>query len=238
MANKKLKLKPITDPGLLQELAAAQEEADNYNSGQARFQAPKFNLEAELKTMQQNNIIDSNWQQTVIQDVNMQNQNKAQDAFNSAGFSQPIVGMTLQEAKEEEVKKEEKKTLTLEDKLAAVEALLIDTYGRSPTKEQLLNLKRMHGSLFILPIDGENVFVYRYLKKIEYQEILAKQGFANATPLQKAELVTRKCLLFPVFSDEQLLSMPANFVEMLSQQIEIQSMFLDPYQVVQNVIKL
>ena len=235
-------------PSALQaQLAEAQSQSDQFNNGNVSV-PHAFSVQNDLKEMQQNNIIDKQWEQTVSKELNQMKspEQMEQDALAAAGFSQQEQTKTEVPSTEEPINYEQGKEpvldqqppeLTEDEKLALV-AKAFQKYPNCPSVEQLKQWKAMHGGLFFLNIDEDNIYLYRYLKKIEYQQMLADEQYNKLDSLKKSLYWVRKCVLFPVVTDVQFNGKPAGTAEMLAQQIELRSMFLDPAAVAQMTIKL
>jgi hypothetical protein len=107
----------------------------------------------------------------------------------------------------------------------------------SPSFEQLKAWKQGHGDIYILPV-SERVFIFRYLKHQEWVQMNASDSFVKLTPPQKEDYLFRKCVLFPVLDPLQVAGLPAGTMSMISEQIQVNSLFLDPAQVARLVIKI
>jgi hypothetical protein len=122
-----------------------------------------------------------------------------------------------------------------EERLNWVAGELAKMKPGAPNAQVLREWKRIHGNVFILPID-EYVFIYRYLKRQEWTQLQVNEEFTNLRQDQQEDYIVRKCLLWPQFSNSA--GLPAGAVTMLAEQIRIQSMFLDPVQVANLTVKL
>lgn len=106
-----------------------------------------------------------------------------------------------------------------------------------PSKDQLLQWKNMTGDIFVLDL-GERVFVYRYLKRQEWIQINTSETFQTLREDQKDDEIFNRCVLYPKFQPQEIAMLPAGCVNLIVQQIQQQSMFLDPIEVSRFTIKL
>lgn len=143
-----------------------------------------------------------------------------------------------EEQKVEETKEEQ--LILSEDpiqRLQQVAELLKEQHHDAPSKEKLAEWKQNHGDIFILPV-GEKTYIYRYLKRIEWIKMQTEEQFASMNTLQTEEYVFDKCILWPQIPALQKASLPAGLISTLSEQIRINSMFLNPEALAQMTIKL
>lgn len=231
------------DPRLQEELALAQKEADIYNQGKGSQPSLNtgFNIEEDLSTMRKNNIIDPAWEQHVNKEMLEMRKSKSveleKEAIKTAGFSvkeEPVAEENPTEGNSEEGKEKTQE----EKKWEYVFAQLAATGKTPPSMEQINQWKVMHGPLFFLPLEEGQCFLYRYLKKIEYQHLLVDQNFQKMTEEEQQITFMKKCLLFPVLDDFAINALPAGLGQLISKQIEMRSLFLDPLAVTQMTIKL
>ena len=101
------------------------------------------------------------------------------------------------------------------------------TFPNSPSKQQMLQWKQMHKDLFVCNFN-QNVFVYRFLKRIEWSQAQATVRFDQMNKLQTEEWFFDKCLLFPASTVEFKANLPAGLISMLAEQIQMQSGFMNP----------
>jgi len=119
-------------------------------------------------------------------------------------------------------------------------AKLSDTlpaFKAPPLPDTLLQWKQDHGDIFLLSI-GAHSYIYRYIKRQEWLQLLASPGFDQAPDEQNNEKLFDKCCLWPKPDAVQKAALPANSMGMVVQQIRIQSMFLDPAYVANMTIKI
>lgn len=97
-----------------------------------------------------------------------------------------------------------------------------------PSVAQLKQWKYDHGRLFLFTVSEDIVVLFRYLKRQEYSQMMAKETLDNMTPMQREDHLCRKCILWPQFSYEEVYGLPGGFYTTLTQQIEYRSGFLPP----------
>jgi hypothetical protein len=110
-------------------------------------------------------------------------------------------------------------------------------FPNSPNLATMSSWKRMHGDIFIFNFN-DKLFVYRYLKRIEWNQAQATVAFDKMTTSQQEEWFLDKCLLYPTPTLEFKLNLPAGIVGALCKQIEIQSGFLSPEYLAQFTLKV
>jgi hypothetical protein len=243
------------DPKLKQQLAAAQKQADAFNRTKKTdiYGKPNFSVKEDLHEMRSTNLIDVDWEQTTLKEIEKMGKeqslpevNSGVDAAKAAGFTVPEVEMPQQGPLPEEANSsqeqepKEEKPLTFEQKLDMVTKELESIYKGSPSKEQLIKLKEMHGGIFILDSRalgvGSDIFIYRYLKRAEYIQVM--QAWGKLEPDKQNIAIVNKCLIWPRLTPEFVGSSPAGMFELLAEQIRIRSMFLDPTAVASVTMKL
>ena len=159
-------------------------------------------------------------------------------ALEAAGFAAPIEETEEESEEKIEPTEEEKKEQEIaKDPMSFVIKALTEAYGNAPTLEQLEGLKSTHGDIFVLDLGEKDIYLYRYLKKIEYKAMLQK-GFLDKPKDDQDLEVVKKCVVFPQLNDMQINSKPAGLIEALARQIELQSLFLDPALVARQTFKL
>jgi hypothetical protein len=109
--------------------------------------------------------------------------------------------------------------------------------NNAPSAQHLMQWKQMHGNVFLLEV-GDRVFLYRYIKRVEWKQLLASEQFVNLDEDAQNEHIATRCTLWPRFTAESSGGKEAGIFEMLAQQIKMQSLFLDPVAVSSFTIKL
>lgn len=107
----------------------------------------------------------------------------------------------------------------------------------TPSANALYDWKITHGDIYVLPVAGR-VFIYRYLKRQEWIMMNTKDEFNNMREDQINEWIYNKCLLWPILDPVQSAGLPAGAIDMVVQQIKLQSLFLDPSFVSTLTIKI
>lgn len=92
-----------------------------------------------------------------------------------------------------------------------------------PTRREVEGWKARHEHVYFTPFDGET-FVWRTLQRPEYREIISD---TSMTALDREELFTEKCVLFPYdFSMEKIKKSRAGIASLLSEMIMDKSGFV------------
>jgi len=146
----------------------------------------------------------------------------------------PEVETTQEESKEPE----QKIPTDPVEKAEFVCKLLKQNHPDAPSAKELVQWRQLHGNVFVLPLDDESVYIYRYLKHQEWRQMQKSEGFQKLTADQVDENIVDRCVLWPRLSPAQKAGMPAGAVSLLAEQIRLQSQFLDPVQVAQITLKL
>jgi hypothetical protein len=208
-----------------QELAAAEQMKNDPSAyGDPNV---KFDPIAEMQLLQQANVTDSSFLEASMQD------------WKEQGIPIPEPTTVVEEDKipAEDEAEEEMMPSDPVEKLKWVALKLREVDPKSPDAQTLYNWKQMHGNIFVLQV-GEDVYIYRYIKRQEWAQMMANPAMAKMRPEQVEDIIVEKCLLWPRLSPEKKAAMPAGAVGMLSEQIRIQSQFLDPMQVANITVKL
>ena len=122
-------------------------------------------------------------------------------------------------------------------RLKQVSDALKELSPTAPSPEQLANWKQMHGDVFVLYM-FDKAYVYRYLKRAEWIKMNLDESFQNMRQDQIEEYIFDRCVLWPTFSVIEKAKLPAGTVPSLSEQIRINSMFVDPNRLSQLTVKL
>jgi hypothetical protein len=131
-------------------------------------------------------------------------------------------------AVEQEAIPETKKEVSEEapaESMVNIKELLAGIKG-SPKPEMIDNWKRLHGDVYILPLDEKEMYIWRPLKKIEYDTILNGEMAKNDNSFREA--VVLKALLWPKLMPEQVAATRAGLMDTLFQVIMQGSYFLTP----------
>lgn len=253
MARKNLGKRPMSprqQENLQEMLRVAEQEANTFNvtrDSTAVYGSQVFSAEEEINLLKKNNVIDEGWVNKSMEDLKMPKspEQMEHDALEAAGFANKAAKMEDASTEEEptqktEEEKEEQKPLTEEEKYALVFAQLEARFPGKPIPsiEKMKQWKQMYGDIFVLPFDGKLFFIYRYLNQQEWTQINADPTWANLTPVQQDRKMVEKCLLFPQYAPEEKGLLPANCFGLLSQQIQLQSMFLPPAAVAEMTMKI
>jgi hypothetical protein len=257
MSKSKKKL-AVKDPVVLSRYASANNDATQQNSNkkydangrlildEAIYGPAKpgtFDLAAEVDAFQKNNIIDTEWASTnfVQETTVMPERNYEQEAIKAAGFTMPDRPADPQPEPQEEAKEpqEQNKPMTPEETIKMLSEELVSRFGNNvPSESVIKQWKSIHGNIFVLDLGGKDFFLYRYLKRQEYNQLLANPQWNSMRQDQQDDVIVEKCLLFPRTSAEQAGMVPAGRNEMIAEQIRLQSMFLNPVQVASVTVKI
>jgi len=109
----------------------------------------------------------------------------------------------------------------LVDQLSAVSS-------NPPTVEEVKGWKHLHGDIFVAPMDEKQIYVYRYLKRQEWKQLLAQNSTSELGPEGVDELIFRRCLLWPKLGELQENFLGAGVVPTMSSQIQAASGWVNP----------
>jgi len=255
MAKRSLDPRKIT-PELQAQLLAAEEEAKKFNStkksaeqkSKAIYKNTGFNISEEMELLRKNNIVDQQWAD-ITANATMEGPNMTDpaqmehDALMAAGFQDKATQMQQEgqeEQEEEQPKQEQKKPLTEDEKFELVVNEVTARFGQVLNIEVLKQWKNHYMNIFILDLGDKNIFIYRYLNRQEWRQLTTDpaSGWDKLNELQREEKIVEKCLLFPKYDITGKGRLPAGAFTMLSDQIQIQSMFLNPAQVADITMKI
>lgn len=204
------------------EQMAAQTQAElDANNGRATFGNSEFNLAEDISAM--NSLINNEHPSPVNEVPQMPQQQVEQ-----------------QEDKKEEQQQENNQLQLSEEPEARAEQVSNMYRAIDPTfpsKEQLLQLKKQFGEFFICNL-GDQFFIFRYLKRQEWIQLNADDGYQKALGHQKEDILYTKCVIWPNLRPEQLATLPAGSISAVVEQIQLESKFLNPVEVAQYTIKI
>lgn len=115
---------------------------------------------------------------------------------------------------------EDKKEPTPLDELLVT----LSEYENAPDEDQLLTWKEIHGMYFASSVNGEDIYVWRTIKRLEYKSIAQSGATERQDLLENA--VVRKCLLWPQPSQDFLSVLDAGIMPTLFKQIMHKSGFV------------
>jgi hypothetical protein len=146
-------------------------------------------------------------------------------------------------------KKEEKVEEKVEQEVAAPEPepvdekdaiyLFLDSIG-GPSRGQIESWKAQFGGVHLLPLNDDTVFIYRSLKRSEWNVLKAQFMSAGEamTEDQKKEQIVAKCLLWPAIHGTEYALTEAGLVDTLYEAISVSSYFLSPQMIMNMVMRL
>lgn len=118
------------------------------------------------------------------------------------------------------------------------------TKNSEVTVEDIENWKSdFGGKVYTVFFDEDEFYIYRYLARAEYKDIMAQLAKSTTSNAQTQsdlfdELLCQRCLLFPKYTVDLKTTAPAGTFQSLSKQIQINSNFLDDRTLVQMIQKL
>ncbi len=113
-----------------------------------------------------------------------------------------------------------------EQELDPLQELLVtlEGYQNAPNSFDLEQWKDLHGMFFASSVNGEDMYIWRTLKRLEYKSI-AQSGAMEKQDLLENSIV-RKCLLWPHPSPDFFASSDAGIIPTLFKQIMHKSGFV------------
>ena len=107
------------------------------------------------------------------------------------------------------------------------------------SQKQIDAWKREHGQIYLLPLDDNDIYVYRPIKSIEFQNLMIRlQNVANASADTSDIELVRLCLVYPKIDPIQFNTMPAGFLSTMRIAIQKASRFLSEEEITNLTIKL
>jgi hypothetical protein len=138
--------------------------------------------------------------------------------------------------------KEEEAILDLPDdpvkKAEKISEMLSKFSSTAPSASKLLEWKSVcGGEIFILYL-FDKAYIYRAMRRQEYNMMMESEQFANLKPLDREAYVVERCLLWPNFSIQEKAGAPAGLYSTLFNEIQSNSLFLSPQTCSELTIKL
>jgi hypothetical protein len=106
-----------------------------------------------------------------------------------------------------------------------IKELLADIKG-APTPDVIENWKKLFGDVYILPLDLKEMYIWRPLRKLEYENIVNSEIAKNDSSFREA--VVLRSVLWPKLLPEQVAATRAGLMDTLFQVIMQGSYFLTP----------
>lgn len=103
---------------------------------------------------------------------------------------------------------------------------LLKGINGAPKSEMIENWKKIHGDIYVLPLDIKEMYIWRPLRKLEYDNIINSEVAKNDASFREA--VVLRALLWPKLMPEQLAASRAGLTDTLFQVIMQGSYFLTP----------
>lgn len=131
-------------------------------------------------------------------------------------------------AKEQDVK---------EDEIKELYSMLESETGI--TKTQVDAWKDMYmGKVFVLRIDDKETYVYRYITRPEFKQIVSSFADKNIPEDLLNEQIFNKCVLYPTPSPELRLKIGAGTIDSIAFAIKLVSNFLSEDIIARSIVKL
>lgn len=205
------------------EQMAAQTQAElDANNGRATFGNSQFNLAEDMSAM---NSLINNEQYSQVNETPQMPQEQEEEQQENKEEQQQQENNQLQLSEDPEVRAEQ-----VSNMYRAIDPTF-------PSKEQLLQLKKQFGEFFICNL-GDQFFIFRYIKRQEWIQLNADDGYQKALGHQKEDILYTKCVIWPNLRPEQLGTLPAGSISAVVEQIQLESKFLNPVEVAQYTIKI
>lgn len=135
--------------------------------------------------------------------------------------------------KEAEAVEEEKK----EDEMKELYSMLESETGI--TRSQIEAWKDMYmGKVFVLRIDDNETYIYRYITRPEFKQIIASFADKNIQEDLLNEQIFNKCVLYPTPSPELRLKIGAGTIDTVAFAIKLVSNFLSEDVIARSIVKL
>ena len=111
-------------------------------------------------------------------------------------------------------------------KLSPIERLEFALQGvkGAPSRATLEEWKALHGKFYMSSIDGDNVFIWKTIKRIEYKQLLNTGAMEKQNLLE--DFIIRRCLLWPKPTPDFMSGSDAGVISTLFKQIYFQSGFI------------
>jgi hypothetical protein len=123
-------------------------------------------------------------------------------------------------------------------RLKEIASALKEIDPNAPSFEQLLDWKNAHGGVFLQPVDDDQVFIFRYLKRIEWTKMNTTGDLNNKSEDEIDEVFFKKCVLWPKPDEIRAQGLPAGTISMLAKLIQHHSNFRNPELLAQATVKL
>jgi len=146
--------------------------------------------------------------------------------------------VTAKEEAEEVIIKEAEETHKTEEENTKLS--LIDRICKKGkvTKEQIEEWKTYYNNkVFATIFDEEEYYVYRYVTRPEYKQIISTMA-KNATEDVFNDLLVTKCVLYPTMTPENKMALGAGTIDTLSLQIRVASNFIPESVAIDMINKL
>ena len=142
-------------------------------------------------------------------------------------------------AKEAKDVAENKETEKEKEKEIAPLEIIIKAFPE--LKAKIEEWRNMYGDIYATMLDEDEVYIYRYITRAEYKELLTQ--FRNANDKLKSEemideFFVQRCLLYPSYSTEFKAASPAGVIPTIATQIKLVSRFMSEQIAMQLISKI
>lgn len=139
-----------------------------------------------------------------------------------------LCNCTIEKEKAEKEAQEEVQEKAQEEEEAPKAADLLKDIPGAPDDVTLNNWKMQYGACYVMPFSPEEAYVWRPLRRQEFQQIISNQAVVEREALLRETLV-RKALLWPSLEDPAAMALTrAGLIDTLYQVIMQGSYFLSP----------
>jgi len=108
----------------------------------------------------------------------------------------------------------------------------------APSEVQIAAWKRQYKDLYMMPLEGAGVFVFRYLSNFEWKMQLQPQEKLMSDENALQEAVLQRCVLYPKYSPEAINTMQAGLPALMFEIIMKASYFIDASDAMMQVMRL
>ncbi len=125
----------------------------------------------------------------------------------------------------------EEKEMTQESMEANDQGAIYEALAKipgAPTKEVIDEWKKAYGNVYVMPLDVNEIYVWKTLRRKEHIEIetAAAQAQAEGKQFDRDAEVVKKCVIWPKFTDESILEGKAGTIPTLLESIYAASHFI------------
>lgn len=124
------------------------------------------------------------------------------------------------------------------EKATKLSEMLSKFSSAPPSPQQLLDWKaKCGGEIFILYL-FDKAYIYRALRRKEFTTLMSDEAYQKLDNFQREEHLVDRCLLWPKLSIVDKAASPAGLYSTLFNEVQSNSMFLDPQTCAALTVKL